>query len=166
MKNINLAKVQFYKFVQTPIGRLQLVASDKGLMGVFYKEHYREMNDEMVENDSNQFLIKAEKQLAEYFAGKRKEFDVKLDMQGTVFQINAWRELQKIPYGETISYGEQAKRVGDAKKARAVGTANGRNPFLIIVPCHRVVGAGGALGGFSSGGIPTKKKLLELEKAA
>jgi methylated-DNA-[protein]-cysteine S-methyltransferase len=166
MKNINLAKVQFYKFVQTPIGRLQLVASDKGLMGVFYKEHYREMNDEMVESDSNQFLIKAEKQLAEYFAGKRKEFDVKLDMQGTVFQINAWRELQKIPYGETISYGEQAKRVGDAKKARAVGTANGRNPFLIIVPCHRVVGAGGALGGFSSGGIPTKKKLLELEKAA
>jgi len=160
-----LKNVQFYKFVQTPIGKLQLVASDKGLVGVFYKEHYREMNDEMVESDSNQFLIKAEKQLAEYFAGKRKEFDVKLDMQGTVFQINAWRELQKIPYGETISYGEQAKRVGDAKKARAVGTANGRNPFLIIVPCHRVVGAGGAMGGFSSGGIPTKKKLLALESA-
>ena len=160
-----LKNVQFYKFVQTPIGKLQLVASDKGLVGVFYKEHYREMNDEMVESDSNQFLIKAEKQLAEYFAGKRKEFDVKLDMQGTVFQINAWRELQKIHYGETISYGEQAKRVGDAKKARAVGTANGRNPFLIIVPCHRVVGAGGAMGGFSSGGIPTKKKLLALESA-
>lgn len=155
-----------YKFVDSPIGTLQLVASGKGLVGVFSREHYREVNDEMVESERNSFLLKAEKQLGEYFAGKRREFDVKLDMQGTVFQINAWRELQKIPYGETISYGEQARRVGDAKKARAVGTANGRNPFLIIVPCHRVVGAGGSLGGFSSGGIPTKKKLLELEKAA
>ncbi len=158
-----LKRILNYKFVDSPIGVLQLVASDKGLVGVFSKEHYREVNDELVTSDSNQFIIKAEKQLSEYFSGKRKDFDVKLDMRGTVFQINAWRELQKIPYGETISYGEQARRVGDAKKARAVGTANGRNPFLIIVPCHRVVGAGGALGGFSSGGIPTKKKLLELE---
>lgn len=156
----------YYKLVATPIGKLQLVASEKGLCGVFSREHYREMNEEMVESDSNQFIMKAEKQLGEYFAGKRRDFDVKLDMRGTVFQINAWRELQKIPYGETISYGEQAKRVGDAKKARAVGTANGRNPFLIIVPCHRVIGAGGSMGGFSSGGIPTKKKLLELESAA
>lgn len=156
----------YFKIVSSPIGNLQLVASDKGLVGVFSEEHYREINDEMVEGDSNQFIMKAEAQLAEYFGGKRKNFDVKLDMRGTVFQINAWRELQKIPYGETISYGEQAARVGDAKKARAVGTANGRNPFLIIVPCHRVVGAGGSLGGFSSGGIPTKKKLLELEKVA
>lgn len=161
-----LENILYYKIISSPIGRLQLVASDKGLCGVFSKEHYHEINDEMVEGDSNQFIMKAEKQLGEYFAGKRKEFDVKLDMRGTVFQINAWRELQKIPYGETISYGEQAKRVGDAKKARAVGTANGRNPFLIIVPCHRVIGAGGTMGGFSSGGIPTKKKLLELEKAA
>ena len=156
----------YFKIVSSPIGNLQLVASDKGLVGVFSEEHYREINDEMVEGDSNQFIMKAEAQLAEYFGGKRKNFDVKLDMRGTVFQINAWRELQKIPYGETISYGEQAARVGDAKKARAVGTANGRNPFLIIVPCHRVVGAGGSLGGFSSGGIATKKKLLELEKVA
>lgn len=161
-----LANIIYYKIIQSPIGNLQLIASDKGLVGVFSKEHYREINGEMVDGDSNQLIIKAEMQLKEYFAGKRKQFDVKLDMQGTVFQINAWRELQKIPYGETISYGEQAARVGDAKKARAVGTANGRNPFLIIVPCHRVVGAGGSLGGFSSGGIPTKKKLLELEKAA
>ena len=161
-----LANIIYYKIIQSPIGNLQLIASDKGLVGVFSKEHYREINGEMVDGDSNQLIIKAEMQLKEYFAGKRKQFDVKLDMQGTVFQINAWRELQKIPYGETISYGEQAARVGDAKKARAVGTANGRNPFLIIVPCHRVIGAGGSLGGFSSGGIPTKKKLLELEKAA
>lgn len=161
-----LKNIFYYKIISSPIGKLQLVASDKGLVGVFSREHYREINDEMMEGDPNQFIIKAEVQLTEYFAGKRKNFDVKLDMRGTVFQINAWRELQKIPYGETISYGEQARRVGDSKKARAVGTANGRNPFLIIVPCHRVVGAGGSLGGFSSGGIPTKKKLLELEKAA
>jgi len=89
---------------------------------------------------------------------------VKLDMgRGTVFQQKAWRELQKIPYGDTISYGEQAKRVGDPKKARAVGMANGRNPICIIIPCHRVIGSSGSLVGFG-GGLNTKKLLLILNK--
>lgn len=154
-----------YKIIASPIGDLQLIASDKGLFAVLPQNHFRDASDEIVENNNHPILLKTEKQLGEYFSGKRKEFDVKLEMRGTVFQINAWRQLQKIPYGETISYGKQAERIGDVKKARAVGMANGRNPLLIVVPCHRVIGASGALTGFG-GGLPMKQKLLELEKAA
>jgi methylated-DNA-[protein]-cysteine S-methyltransferase len=157
----------YYKTIPSPVGPLQLVTSDKGLCCVLFDggRHNRLMVDGGLEqNDAHPLLLKAEQQLAEYFSGKRKSFDVKLDMRGTVFQIKAWRELQKIPYGETISYGEQAKRVGDAKKARAVGMANGRNPLAIIVPCHRVIGSSGALVGFG-GGLNTKQKLLDLEKS-
>lgn len=162
MQAINIL---YYKIITSPVDEFQLIASDKGLRWVHSKNQFREASAELVEDNNHPLLLKAEKQFAEYFAGKRKDFDLKLDMQGTVFQINTWRQLQKIPYGETISYGEQAKRVGDAKKARAVGAANGRNPLMIVVPCHRVIGASGALTGFG-GGLPLKKKLLELEKAA
>ncbi len=155
----------YYKVIQSPVGELQLLASEKGLCAVLPQNHFRDAGDELVENDQHPILLKVEKQLSEYFAGKRTEFDIKLDMRGSVFQINAWRQLQKIPYGETISYGQQAAGMGDAKKARAVGAANGRNPLLIIVPCHRVIGASGALTGFG-GGLPMKRKLLELEKTA
>ena len=98
-------------------------------------------------------------QLAEYFAGERTDFDLPLDPVGTEFQRSAWEALRTIPYGTTVSYGEQAERMGDRRKARAVGAANGRNPISIIVPCHRVVGANGALTGFA-GGIDTKAWLL------
>lgn len=158
------AHILYYKFSWFPVGRLQIVSSDKGLVAVLSQNSFR-AGDELVENNSHHILLKAEKQLGEYFAGKRKEFDLNLEMRGTVFQINAWRQLQKIPYGETISYGEQAARLGDIKKARAVGAANGRNPLLIIVPCHRVVGASGALTGFGAG-LPMKQQLLELERCA
>ena len=157
--------ILFYKIIISPVGGLQLIVSDKGLLAVLPKNHFRDASDELMKNNNHPILLNVEKQLEEYFSGKRKEFDIKLDMQGTVFQINSWRQLQKIPYGETISYGQQAERIGDAKKARAVGAANGRNPLLIIVPCHRVIGASGALTGFG-GGLPMKQKLLELEKAA
>ncbi len=160
MQDMNIS---YYKFYSSPVGKLQLVASDRGISGVYSQNNFRDAGNELVEDNNHLLLLKAEKQLGEYFAGKRKEFDLKLDMQGSVFQINAWRQLQKIPYGETISYGQQAARVGDAKKARAVGAANGRNPLMIIIPCHRVIGASGALTGFG-GGLPLKKKLLELEK--
>ncbi len=160
-----LKNIFHYKIVKSPIGELQLVASEKGLCSVLPQNHFREAGDELVENKEHPILLKAEKQISEYFVGKRREFDIKLDMRGSVFQINAWRQLQKIPYGKTISYGQQAAGMGDAKKARAVGAANGRNPLLIIVPCHRVIGASGALTGFG-GGLPMKKKLLELEKVA
>ena len=102
------------------------------------------------------------RQLEEYFDGKRKEFDLPLILEGTEFQLLVWRNLQKIPYGETVSYGQLARRIGSPEAARAVGLANGSNPIPIIIPCHRVIGSNGDLTGFG-GGLPVKKKLLALE---
>ncbi len=109
-------------------------------------------------------LNKVENQLNEYFNFKRITFDIPLKPAGTEFQKKAWAELLKIPYGKFISYGEQAKRIGNAKASRAVGAANGKNPIGIIIPCHRVLGANGSLTGFA-GGLSMKKKLLDLESS-
>ena len=161
-------RILYYKTIESPIGKLKLIASDKGLCAVLFmtgKHNTVAFDGTLEESDTYPVLQKAEKQLTEYFNGKRQQFDLPLDMRGTVFQIKAWRELQKIPYGDTISYGEQAKRVGDPKKARAVGMANGRNPIAIIVPCHRVIGSSGALVGFG-GGLNTKQRLLDMERKA
>ena len=106
----------------------------------------------------------AAKQLLEYLAGKRRDFELPLDLRGTEFQLAVWRELCAIPYGETISYGEQARRVGHPHAPRAVGRANGMNRVSIIIPCHRVVNSDGKLGGYG-GGLPLKKRLLALEHA-
>ena len=100
--------------------------------------------------------------MREYFSGRRTEFDLPLAPEGTEFQRTVWRHLQDIPYGQTISYGELAKRVGNPKASRAVGAANGCNPLPIVIPCHRVIGANGKLTGFG-GGLPTKEMLLSLE---
>ena len=102
-------------------------------------------------------------QLGEYFEGHRQDFDLPLDPTGTEFQLSAWTALRSIPFGTTVSYGEQAEQMGDKRKARAVGAANGRNPISIIVPCHRVVGSNGSLTGFA-GGIDTKDWLLIHER--
>lgn len=109
-------------------------------------------------------LDRAVAQLGEYFAGRRREFDLPLEPVGTEFQQRAWRELRGIPFGATISYGEQARRLGDQKASRAVGSANGRNPIAVVVPCHRVVGADGSLTGYASG-VDRKAWLLEHERA-
>ena len=106
----------------------------------------------------------AVRQLGEYFDGKRTGFDLPLAPRGTVFQRSVWRQLQGIPYGETISYGELARRVGNPKASRAVGSANGANPLPIVIPCHRVIAGNGTLGGFG-GGLPMKQSLLALEQA-
>jgi methylated-DNA-[protein]-cysteine S-methyltransferase len=161
-----LQHIIYYKAISSPVGSLRLMASDKGLCAVLFDggRYNRVYSDAGLERDDNHPMLKqAEKQLKDYFAGKRQAFDVPLDMRGSIFQIRAWRELQKIPYSETISYGEQARRIGDAKKARAAGMANGRNPLGIIVPCHRVIGASGDLTGFG-GGLKTKDFLLKHEK--
>jgi methylated-DNA-[protein]-cysteine S-methyltransferase len=105
------------------------------------------------------------RQLREYFAGKRAAFDLPLAPEGTAFQRSVWRQLQEIPYGETISYGELARRVGNPKASRAVGSANGANPVPIVIPCHRVIAGDGTLGGFG-GGLLTKQTLLTLELRA
>lgn len=156
----------YYKSISSPVGMLRLVASSKGLYAVLFhdgKDSRLSLLKNMKHDDNHPILKKAEAQLAEYFLGKRKQFDLALDMQGTVFQLKAWKELQRIPYGRTVSYREQAQGMGDAKKARAAGMANGRNPLSIVVPCHRVIGSNGELTGFG-GGLKTKKFLLELEQ--
>jgi methylated-DNA-[protein]-cysteine S-methyltransferase len=118
--------------------------------------------DGTVAEPGHPVLRLATEQLAEYFAGRRRTFELPLDLHGTPFQVKAWRLLATVPYGSTVSYGQQAALLGDPNRARAVGAANGRNPVSIILPCHRVVGASGALTGFA-GGLDAKRSLLEFE---
>lgn len=146
--------------ISSPIGPLVLVASATGLRAVDFGLDPR--RSDVPEGDSP-VLSAAADQLDEYFAGTRLDFDLPLEPVGTPFQVSVWKVLDTIPYGETISYGEQARRLGDARKARAVGGANGRNPLPIVVPCHRVIGTSGALTGFG-GGLPIKERLLRHER--
>ncbi|MDX2378720.1 MAG: methylated-DNA--[protein]-cysteine S-methyltransferase [Acidimicrobiia bacterium] len=151
--------------MDSPLGVLTITASDAGVRAVTWpaESEGRVPIAEPVEGGPHPILEQTERQLGEYFAGDRLEFDLPLDPVGTDFQHAAWTALCTIPYGETVSYGEQAGRMGDARKARAVGAANGRNPISIIVPCHRVVGADGSLTGFA-GGIDSKAWLLDHER--
>jgi methylated-DNA-[protein]-cysteine S-methyltransferase len=148
-----------YAFVETPIGKL-LIAGDAEAVHQIRFAPARPERD-WVESPTGP-IQEAARQLREYFAGKRTDFDLPLEAQGTVFQKAVWRLLCDIPYGETISYGELARRVGNPKASRAVGAANGQNPLPIVVPCHRVIGASGKMTGFG-GGIPVKEALLALE---
>jgi methylated-DNA-[protein]-cysteine S-methyltransferase len=116
----------------------------------------------MIENDDHPVLVETERQLNEYFQGKRRSFCLKLDMVGTSFQNEVWQTLLAIPFGETRSYGQLARQLGNPRAMRAVGAANGRNPIAIVVPCHRVIGASGKLTGFA-GGLDAKEHLLGLE---
>jgi methylated-DNA-[protein]-cysteine S-methyltransferase len=144
--------------LETPIGPLGLVASDAGLRAV------RFAGGGIEPGGASEILDEAAAQLEAYFAGELISFDLPLDLHGTEFQRRCWLALGSIPYGQTVSYGEQARRLGlghDA--ARAVGAANGQNPISVIVPCHRVIGANGSLTGFG-GGLERKRLLLELER--
>lgn len=151
------------------MGTLRLVASERGLRAI----HLRGVDvpadadcgtgSEMSPPGKSSILDETERQLAEYFERCRVEFDIPLDPVGTVFQMKAWRVLSTIPYGTTISYADQARALGDERKARAVGGANGRNPIPIVVPCHRVIGSDGSLTGFALG-TDVKKTLLDLER--
>lgn len=148
----------------SPTGPLYLVASEAGLKSVGWKKSKAPIAKSLKGSEpAMKFLSQAVHELTEYFKGQRKNFSVKLDAQGTEFQKKVWEQLKKIPYGKTSSYAEIAKRVKNDKAVRAVGTANGRNPLCIIVPCHRVINASGALGGYA-GGLAKKTLLLELEK--
>lgn len=153
-----------YKLVASPTGKLKLVASDKGLVAILWEnENPRRVRlDELREDPSHPVLCKTERQLEEYFAGKRKSFSLPLDMRGTRFQNQVWEALLAIPFGETRSYGQLANQLGNPKATRAVGAANGRNPIAIVVPCHRVIGFSGKLTGFA-GGLEAKAHLLGLE---
>ena len=146
--------------MESPVGPLHLFANDEGLTGLYMNIQRYEMPDG--QTGANAILKQAEHELQEYFEGKRREFSVPLNPQGTEFRKLVWAELLNIPFGKTISYGELAKRLGDPLLTRAVGTANGANPISIIIPCHRVVGANGHLTGYG-GGIERKRWLLDHE---
>jgi methylated-DNA-[protein]-cysteine S-methyltransferase len=155
--------------MDTPVGELTLVASERGLRAVLWPNERPgrvPVGGSVGANPSAEAILHdAVQQLEEYFLGERREFDLPLDPVGTEFQQQAWQVLRTIPYGETISYGEQAGRLGDTNKSRAVGAANGRNPISIIVPCHRVVGSTGKLTGFAAG-VDTKAWLLQHEQGS
>ena len=148
----------------SPIGPLKLVASDRGLAGILWENDNprRVRLTELVERVEHPVLVRAEKELSEYFTGMRSVFTVPLDMRGTSFQRQVWEALLDIPFGETRTYGQLANQLGNPKATRAVGAANGRNPIAILVPCHRVIGYSGKLTGFA-GGLNAKAHLLRLE---
>lgn len=145
--------------LETPVGTLTLVAADAGLRAVLFPG---EASPEGAVEGAHPLLASAERQLQEYFAGERRTFELPLDPVGTPFQRRCWLALSSIPYGTTISYGEQARRLEHPRAARAVGAANARNPIPIVFPCHRVVGVNGALTGYG-GGLDAKRILLDHE---
>ncbi len=153
--------------MDSPIGALTLVTEDGTLTGLYMDVARHEPGEatlgERVGIEDDPVLHSAASQLGAYFAGELTDFDLPLSLEGTGFQRTVWAGLQEIPYGETISYGELAKRIGQPSASRAVGLANGRNPVRIVVPCHRVVGSNGSLTGYG-GGLPRKQYLLALEQ--
>ena len=149
--------------VSSPIGAIRLTAEGNALTGVFMLQHkYGPDGFPPDERGDSPVLDETARQLAAYFEGSLREFDLPLATSGSDFQLQVWDELRRIPFGETISYLTLAKRIGDARHVRAVGTANGRNPISIIIPCHRVVGSDGSLVGYG-GGLERKRWLLDHE---
>jgi methylated-DNA-[protein]-cysteine S-methyltransferase len=153
-----------YTWEQSPVGRLLIAGDRSALRFVLFAEGRSEVQPKPDWREDDGRLAEAVRQLREYFAGGLTHFDVPLAMHGTPFQQRVWKELQGIPYGQTVSYGELALRVGCPNGSRAVGLANGANPISIIVPCHRVVGSDGALVGYG-GGLRNKEWLLAHERA-
>jgi len=163
-KKSSMESEVFYWISQSPVGRLLLVGSSKGLQALQFQDGAHPLDIQMTWKKSREPFWAVMGQLQEYFGGSRTRFQVKLDLHGTPFQRQVWQALQRIPYGHTTSYGAIAKQVGCPQASRAVGAANGQNPVSIIVPCHRVIGANGKLVGYG-GGLPIKIALLELEQS-
>ena len=157
-------KTYVYKMMKSPVGELKLIASKDGLAAIMWEDDWRVRLNVVAEDRKHPVLRETERQLKEYFAGRRKTFNLKLDFAGTPFQKKVWQALLTIPFGETRSYAQIAKQVGKPKAVRAVGAANGRNPISIVAPCHRVIGSSGALTGYA-GGLEAKAHLLGLEDA-
>lgn len=146
-----------YLCLETPVGKLYLMAEEDALVGIDF------MLTEDGEEKETEVLLEAKKQLTAYFEGKRKCFSLPLRLRGTPFQLRVWKALLTIPYGETRSYADIAHLIGQPKAVRAVGGANNRNPLMIVVPCHRVIGKTGQLVGYA-GGLAVKAHLLDLER--
>jgi methylated-DNA-[protein]-cysteine S-methyltransferase len=154
--------------MNSPVGPLHLESDGQALTKLEFAQHKGEKSrvaksSGLPRRPDNRILQETVRQLEAYFAGRRQQFDLRLAPQGTEFQKRTWTGLMEIPFGETISYAELARRIGNPKAVRAVGTANGANPISIIIPCHRVIASDGTLGGYG-GGLKVKRELLELEK--
>ncbi len=154
-----------YSYLEGPVGRLLLAGADDGLHLISFPSGHTARTPEADWVEDRGPFQEAERQLGAYFAGELREFRLPLILKGTAFQLAVWERLREIPYGETITYGELARRIGNPKASRAVGLANGANPLPIVVPCHRVIGSNGKLTGFG-GGLPVKEKLLAIERPA
>jgi len=152
-----------YTHESSPIGSLLLACSEVGLLQITFPQNGHPASPAPSWSKDAGPLRDVAQQLRSYFAGELENFNLPLAPEGTFFQQKVWRELCKIPYGETISYGELARRIGNPNASRAVGLANGSNPIPIVIPCHRVIGSNGKLTGYG-GGLPIKEKLLALEK--
>ena len=152
-----------YCEIASPIGPLLLVADESGLLQINFCNGRHPATPDASWVEDSKPMKETVRQLNEYFAGKLQEFELPLSPRGTNFQLGVWKSLCEIPYGETISYGELARRIGKPSAPRAVGLANGSNPIPIIIPCHRVIGSTGKLTGYG-GGLPIKEKLLALER--
>jgi len=163
MTNVT-TKQHVYTRMATPVGTLTLVATGQGVAAILWENDRpgRVPLHLLAEEKRHPVLVEAERQLAEYFDGRRKDFALTLDVSGTPFQRAVWNALSTIPFGETRSYTDIAAQIGNPKAVRAVGAANGRNPVSIVVPCHRVIGSSGALTGFA-GGLDVKAQLLAFE---
>jgi len=150
----------------SPVGRIRMVASGNGLVAILWEgEDYTRIKlPAPMRDDQSAVLLQTEVQLHEYFEKKRTDFDIPLDLRGSVFQVKVWEALLGIPYGATKTYGELARMLGDIKAVRAVGGALNKNPVSIIIPCHRVIGTSGKLVGFA-GGLTNKSILLNLERS-
>ena len=161
-----MSEIKYYSEEIISEINIAVLASSKGIKKIFLNpaKETTELSSATKLRSDDPYLFGIFDQLKEYFAGTRKEFDVPLDIEGTDFQKRVWNELQKIPYGKTISYKTLSEKLGDVKAIRAVGKANGQNPIAIIIPCHRVIGANGNLIGYA-GGLAIKEKLLHLEGA-
>jgi methylated-DNA-[protein]-cysteine S-methyltransferase len=156
--------MKHYDFYDGPQGRMLLVASDRGLCGVYFdgQKHLPDIDPEWRRDPDDATLDQARRELAEYFGGGRRRFEIARAPDGTPFQHAVWNAISTVAFGETISYGELARRAGSPGSARAAGAATGRNPISVIVPCHRIVGSNGSLTGYA-GGLARKRALLALE---
>jgi O-6-methylguanine DNA methyltransferase len=160
----------YYRALDTPIGKLLVAASSRGICRICFPSEsasdraawFDRHVSQAPQEGADGFLVEVKEQLIRYFEDRGETFDVPLDLRGTPFQVQVWRQLLEIPYGGTVSYGDIARAIGNPRASQAVGAAVGKNPVPIVVPCHRVIGHDGSLVGFG-GGLPTKEKLLELE---
>ena len=157
--------MRYYDTYQSPYGPMLLVATDQGLAGAFFRgqKHFPKQASDWKRDARHPVLRQAKRELAEYFAGKRRRFSVRLTPEGTPFQRSIWRAIASVGFGQTIAYTDLAERAGRPGCARAAGAATGRNPLCVVVPCHRIVGARGALTGYA-GGLGKKRALLALER--